>query len=172
MDFYPAPIDPIIAAVRPNQPLFFQQSRNADRINRLIKEVKPLEAHDLLSRDPRAVLLDVRSRMEFHYVGHPVGAVNIPWKEPPEWKIDVNFADKVRAALADLYPDAERVEDLTILALCRSGQRSRAAGEALLAQGFTRVYNVAEGFEGDRDQNRHRNTLNGWRVHQLPWEQS
>ena len=126
----------------------------------------------MLAADPQAMLLDVRSRIEFEYVGHPPGAINIPWKEPPDWVVDVNFVDKVRAALAGLFPQAGRIEDLTILALCRSGVRSRTAGAALQARGFTHVYNIAEGFEGDRDQKKHRSTVNGWRVHNLPWEQS
>ena len=138
----------------------------------MIKEVKPPEAWQMLRHEPQAVLLDVRSRVEFAYVGHPPGAINVPWKEPPDWVIDDNFVDKVRSALTGLYPQAGRVEDLIILSLCRSGQRSRTAGEALQARGFNCVYNIAEGFEGDRDQYQHRNTINGWRVHQLPWEQS
>ena len=138
----------------------------------LIKEINPSEAWELLNEDSRAVLLDVRSRVEFEYVGHPPGAINIPWKDAPGWEIDTEFVDKVRAALEKLFPQANRVEDLTILSLCRSGARSRTAGEALQKDGFARVYNVAEGFEGDRDEHRHRNTLNGWRVRNLPWEQS
>ena len=138
----------------------------------MIDEVTPPEAWDTLENDPQAVLLDVRSRVEFEYVGHPPGAINIPWKDAPDWQVDTAFVDKVRSALAELYPEIEEREDLTLLMLCRSGARSRSAGEALLEQGFTRVYNVAEGFEGDRDGNNHRNTINGWRVHGLPWEQS
>lgn len=126
----------------------------------------------MLRDDPQAVLLDVRSQVEFSYVGHPPGAINIPWKDAPDWCVDDRFVNKVRAALAERFPARERPEDIPVLALCRSGARSRSAGEALQEQGFTRVYNVAEGFEGDLDEHRHRNTVNGWRVHGLPWEQS
>lgn len=138
----------------------------------MIDEVTPPEAWEILEQNPQAVLVDVRSQIEFEYVGHPPDAINIPWKDAPDWQIDTGFVDKVRAALAGLYPNMERHEDLPILMLCRSGARSRSAGEALREQGFARVYNVAEGFEGDRDENMHRNTLNGWRVHGLPWLQS
>lgn len=138
----------------------------------MIKEVNPKQAWKILESDDRAVLLDVRSRMEYEYVGHPPGAVNIPWKEFPDWEVDMEFVNKVKSALKELRPDAGKVEDITVLAICRSGSRSRYAGEALQEQGFTEVYNVAEGFEGDRDNNRHRGTLNGWRFHRLPWEQS
>lgn len=138
----------------------------------MIKEVNPKEAWEILESDSRAVLLDVRSRMEYEYVGHPRGAVNIPWKEFPEWKVDLEFVSKVKAALKELRPETERLEEIPVLAICRSGSRSRHAGEALQEQGFAEVYNVAEGFEGVRDENGHRGTINGWRAHQLPWEQS
>lgn len=138
----------------------------------MIDEVTPPEAWEILEQNPQAVLVDVRSRVEFEYVGHPPEAVNIPWKDAPDWQIDPNFVDKVRSTLAGLRPDMEHHEDLPLLMLCRSGARSRTAGEVLREQGFTRVYNVAEGFEGDRDEYMHRNTINGWRVHGLPWRQS
>ena len=126
----------------------------------------------MLVNDRRTVLLDVRTRIEFEYVGHPPGAINVPWKEPPDWVVDAEFVEKVRAGLAKIYPQIEGIEELTVLMLCRSGARSRSAGAALQARGFKHVYNIAEGFEGDRDQNKHRNTINGWRVNNLPWEQS
>lgn len=138
----------------------------------MIDEVTPVEAWELLNNNPQAVLLDVRSRVEYEYVGHPPDSVNIPWKDAPDWQIDPAFTDKVRATMVSLRPDVRRCEELPILMLCRSGARSRTAGELLQQQGFTRVYNVAEGFEGDRDQNMHRNTINGWRVRGLPWVQS
>lgn len=138
----------------------------------MIKEITPVEAWDILQSDVNAIVLDVRSTMEFHYVGHPIGAVNVPLKEPPTWDIDPAFVDKVRSALQETCDAAVTAEDFTILSLCRSGQRSMTAAQLLSAQGFNRVYNVLEGFEGERDGNNHRNTVNGWRVRQLPWEQS
>ncbi|MFQ5659584.1 MAG: rhodanese-like domain-containing protein [Gammaproteobacteria bacterium] len=138
----------------------------------MIKEISPLQAWEILQSDPKAVLLDVRSSMEYEYVGHPPNAINIPWKEPPEWNVDPDFTDKVRDALQQSCLHDGPIEGLPVLAICRSGQRSRAAGEALLAQGFTRVYNIVEGFEGDRNGDKQRGALNGWRFHNLPWEQS
>ena len=138
----------------------------------MIKEISPLEAWDLLQASENSVVLDVRSTMEFLYVGHPIGAVNVPLKEPPAWETDPEFVVKVRRSLREVRRDAGDVEDLTILSICRSGQRSLVAAELLEADGFRHVYNVLEGFEGVRDGENHRNTVNGWRVHGLPWEQS
>ena len=55
--------------------------------------------------------------------------------------------------------------------LCRSGQRSRAAATALTAAGFTSAYNIADGFEGSRDEAGHRGTSSGWKALDLPWLQ-
>src|SRR3972149_6603914 len=136
-----------------------------------LKEIPPPEAWAILQAEPMAILVDVRSRMECDYVGHAPIAQHVPWAEPPDWKAIPGFADRVRALLAKKCA-GRAVEDLPILAICRSGARSRAAGQALLAAGFENVYNVLEGFEGDRDTNKHRGVVNGWRFHGLPWEQS
>jgi rhodanese-related sulfurtransferase len=59
-----------------------------------------------------------------------------------------------------------------VVLICRSGIRSRDAGEALEAAGFINVINVSEGFEGPLDDHYHRGTLGGWRFHGLPWQQN
>ena len=53
--------------------------------------------------------------------------------------------------------------DRPVVVICRSGQRSVAAGLELEAAGFGDVYNVLEGFEGSLDEQRHRGSINGWR---------
>ena len=59
-----------------------------------------------------------------------------------------------------------------VVIICRSGQRSVAAGVELEKAGFADVYNVLEGFEGPLDESHHRGTLGGWRKAGLPWEQT
>ena len=56
--------------------------------------------------------------------------------------------------------------------ICRSGQRSISACQALEHAGFGEVYNIVEGFEGPLDDHHHRNEISGWRKEGLPWEQS
>lgn len=136
-----------------------------------IPDISPTEAWEKLQQDPAAVVLDVRSTMEFQYVGHPIGAVHVPLKEPPGWRDDPEFVAKARAALAERAGD-KPVEELSVMTICRSGKRSAVAAEALLRQGFREVYNIAEGFEGDLNEQHHRNSVNGWRFHNLPWEQT
>jgi rhodanese-related sulfurtransferase len=133
-----------------------------------ILEINPLEAQALLTEQPGARLIDVRSKMEFDYVGHPIVAIHVPWKEFPSWDENPNFCDDVRKAL-----EASGIDglDTPMLMLCRSGVRSKNAGNTLIKGGFGQVYNVLEGFEGDKDDSNHRGTLGGWRFRGLAWEQ-
>ncbi len=128
----------------------------------MIEEMTPPQAARLQQQGD-AVLLDVRSQMEFSYVGHPLQAVHVALQEPPGWQVAADFVERV----AEQIPD----KNTTILALCRSGARSMLAAELLTAAGYGRVINIKEGFEGDKDANNQRSTLNGWRFHGLPWEQ-
>lgn len=137
----------------------------------MVGELDPGEARDMLRQEPGALLLDVRTRMEFDYVGHPTGALNVPWQELPDWRVDPDFVAHVATQLQALRP-GQAPEDVPLLALCRTGKRSAAAAEALAAAGYRHVYNIREGFEGDRDAHGHRSSVNGWRQRGLPWEQT
>lgn len=130
-----------------------------------MKHLLPREAAEWLAEHPDAVLVDCRTDIEFLFVGHPVGAVNIPWHEPPDWDINPRFIDEVRSVCE------QRLERPVVL-ICRSGTRSVEAGNALEQAGFQQVINVKHGFEGDRDAYNHRGTQNGWRYDGLPWEQT
>lgn len=134
--------------------------------------ISPAEAWEILQSRSEATLLDVRTSMEFDYVGHPMNAVNVPWKEAPDWNVNENFIEQVRHVLASKSGREEGIESLPVLMICRSGKRSLAAGEELIKHGFKEVYNIEQGFEGDRDGAKHRSTINGWRFQNLPWEQS
>ncbi|BBA33460.1 rhodanese-related sulfurtransferase [Methylocaldum marinum] len=129
-----------------------------------VKSLTPPEAWASFNETDGAVLLDVRDPLEFSYVGHPCGAINIPWKKAPDWKVEPDFADRVRQTV----PKA----DTPIFLLCRSGQRSLDAAKALAAAGYSDLTNIEQGFEGPLDERKHRSSLGGWRFHGLPWEQS
>ena len=132
----------------------------------------PQEAWDLLQENPRAVLIDVRSNMEYLFVGHPVGAVHVPWIDEPDWVVNPHFVTEVRKVLLGGICTPQRQGDCApVILICRSGKRSLEAGRLLLKEGFRQVYHVAEGFEGELDEHHHRSTLGGWRFHGLPWEQ-
>ena len=95
----------------------------------MFEEVSSLEAHNILQKSIDVVLIDVRSSMEYEYVGHPVGSIHIPIKEPPRWKILSNFIDNVKSELMKKFPDTNDLFSIQILLMCRSGRRS---GEAAL----------------------------------------
>jgi rhodanese-related sulfurtransferase len=128
--------------------------------------VTPAEAFARLSSDSRAVLIDVRTQPEWAFVGVPLveRLVRLSWQAFPSMQVDPDFADKVRAAGVS--------ENDEVFLICRSGARSAAAANALTAAGIAHCYNVAQGFEGDRDAEGHRGTVGGWKAAGLPWAQS
>ena len=130
----------------------------------MVENLDPNQAWHLLQTDSDAVMVDVRTKMEHNFVGHPLGAVHIPWKEFPDWQVNAGFVDQVIKTVPN--------KNAPVLLLCRSGQRSLDAAVALEAAGYTRLINIVEGFEGPLDDNKHRGNLGGWRFHDLPWEQS
>lgn len=130
----------------------------------MIENLDPKQCWALMQDRPEAVLIDVRTHIEHSFVGHPPKAVHIAWKEFPGMQANPDFIAQVKQTVPDL--------NTPVLLLCRSGQRSLAAAEALQAQGYQHLINILEGFEGPLDEHKHRNTLGGWRFHNLPWEQS
>jgi rhodanese-related sulfurtransferase len=136
-----------------------------------VKTLNPQEAWQLMQKEPRAVLVDVRSDMEFLFVGHPVGAIHIPWIDYPDWKLNPNFVTEVRKLVLGGFCHEGSNAGAPVLLICRSGKRSLEAGNALINEGFCEVYNVSEGFEGELDDHHHRSTVGGWRHAGLPWEQ-
>ena len=132
-------------------------------------DINPKQAWDLLTQDSEACLVDVRTDAEWRYVGLPsLDELGKPifcvgWQLFPDNRLNDDFVDQVK--------EQGIREDQTVLLICRSGQRSRNAAIALTAAGFARCYNVAEGFEGDKDASGHRGTVGGWKVAGLPWSQ-
>jgi len=136
-----------------------------------VKTILPQEAWAIMQKEPRAVMIDVRSDMEFLFVGHPVGAIHIPWIDYPDWRLNPDFVTEVRKLVLGGVCHEKPNSGVPILLICRSGKRSLEAGNLLVKEGFCDVYNVAEGFEGELDEQHHRSARGGWRFHGLPWEQ-
>jgi rhodanese-related sulfurtransferase len=123
----------------------------------------------MLEKDPQAVLVDVRTEPEWCFVGFPdlsgieKRTVCVSWQDYPGLRLNPDFVQQV--AGGGVAPEQ------TLLIICRSGQRSRHAAIVLTARGYGRCYNVADGFEGGHDEDRHRGTQEGWKVAGLPWRQ-
>jgi len=129
-----------------------------------MKHLTPKEAYAFLNENPEALLIDVRSEIEYLFVGHPKGAIHVSWNDGPDWEVNPHFVGEIKKL-------AGHGTDRPIVLICRSGNRSVSAGEALVEAGFQNIYNVLYGFEGELDENHHRGTINGWRHDGLPWEQ-
>ena len=129
-----------------------------------MKNLQPKEAKAWLQDHPDALFVDVRMEIESLYVGRPPGVVNVPWYDYPDIQPDAQkFAETVTQ-------EADG-KDQPLLLICRSGQRTLAAGKALEDAGFTDVQHVVHGFEGELDEQFKRSTQSGWRFDGLPWEQ-
>jgi rhodanese-related sulfurtransferase len=112
-----------------------------------MQHLTPKEAYEFLHKNPSAIFIDCRSEMEFLFVGHPTSAIMIPWNDGPDWEVNPHFVGHVRKAA------------------------SLDAGAALEKAGFTQVFNVLHGFEGELNEHHQRNSMTGWRYEGLPWEQ-
>lgn len=134
-----------------------------------VNSISASEAWQICQKDPRTLLIDVRSSMEFLFVGHPQGAIHVPWIDEPDWVVNKDFVTDIRKlALGGLQ---DTTDDMAIILICRSGIRSAEAGRVLLEAGILNIYNIDEGFEGKLDESHHRSSIGGWRYHDLPWEQ-
>lgn len=138
-------------------------------------DITPLEAWKLLSDNPHAVLVDVRTDAEWRFVGVPDlsslgrGVLFIEWNTTDGTHND-NFADELRDRIPPPQTGGETGGERPVVFLCRSGQRSIGAAEAATAAGIAPSYNVLDGFEGHLNANGHRGET-GWRAIGLPWKQ-
>ncbi len=127
--------------------------------------VSPAEAFELLQLDPSARLVDVRTRAELDWVGRPLVGdgqyVHIEWTRYPGGVPNPEFAAQLREAVGS--------PDTPVLFLCRSAARSKLAAVAAAQEGYTKAFDLLEGFEGDKDGNGHRKTVSGWCFRGLPW---
>ena len=94
-------------------------------------ELSPKQAHQMLQDDPRAVLVDIRSTMEFLFVGHPTGAVHVAWIDEPDWDINPHFVPEIRKLLLGGAVCDVQEGCAPVILICRSGKRSAEAGKVL-----------------------------------------
>lgn len=129
---------------------------------------------DRLAASPNAVLIDVRTRAEWSYVGladlSSLGKqpVLVEWLTFPDNRVNPAFVDELTRQLDALGAD----QSADLYFICRSGVRSRSAAQAMAAAGYGSCHNVADGFEGAIDDERHRGKRSGWKAEGLPWAQS
>lgn len=141
-----------------------------------VSEMLPDETWSQLAEASDAMLVDVRTRPEWAFVGVPDlsridrSVVLNEWRQYPDMAINPGFVTALLEGFGDRLPSK-------LFFICRSGARSMEAATAVSADLQSRgldaeCINVAEGFEGDLDANNHRGTANGWQARGLPWRQS
>lgn len=136
-------------------------------------DISCADCWDVLQKDKTAILVDVRTRAEWSFVGLPdfasldreIGLIE--WVSFPDMSANVGFVEQLDAFVETQGGN----KDSIIMFLCRSGQRSIGAAQTASAQGYQRALNILGGFEGDRDTTGHRGTVSGWKVSGLPWVQ-
>jgi len=158
------------------------------------KDILSIEAYDMLNTVPNTYLIDVRTRTEYQFIGHPPMAYLFPYffltnklaKKGESWIYQFN--DKNKSFMEEMSKQFQKTNNLLII--CRDGIRSILAARELIKNGFKNIYNVKDGFEGPlfpcfEDENKHkfyrqlakRNkipTYNnrrfyGWQWWGLPW---
>ena len=110
-----------------------------------VNHLSAQNAWDLIQKEPKVAFIDVRSDMEYLFIGHPSGSVNIPWIEEPDWEVDPNFVRDVRKLVLGGVIDSPEHHSVPALLICRSGNRSDEAGKLLVENGFKRIYNYSTG---------------------------
>ena len=127
------------------------------------------EVWNRLWNEPNSVLVDVHSAAEWNYVGLPDlsslkrDVVCSEWQSYPGMARNEGFLAEIE--------EAGIAKDAVIFLLCRSGVRSKNAAILLTAAGYQNCFNVAGGFEGDKDESDHRGKIGGWKFAGLPWSQ-
>ena len=134
------------------------------------------EAYSKWQADPDNItVLDVRTTEEYLYVGHAPMAWNVPLaSQTYDWDAEKQyFGFQPNPEFIAQVKELAGVSD-TILVMCRSGGRSAMAVNALAAAGFTNVYQIIDGMEGDAVKDpdsvyQGQRLKNGWKNSGLPW---
>lgn len=137
--------------------------------------VTAAQAYEMWKAAPDTVtVIDVRTPEEYAFVGHAEMAWNIP-------VAFVTYQRKDGKTEYGAKPNPDFVAEVrklvqptnTLLLMCRSGGRSAMAVNQLTADGFKNVYNITDGFEGDKVKDPEsvflgKRMRNGWK-NSAPW---
>ena len=133
------------------------------------KNISSPEAWAMLESEPETQLVDVRTMVEWAYVGVPdlsslnKEVITIEWTKMSGQQ-NSGFVRQLQQAVPD--------QNTKLLFICRAGIRSHAATAAARYAGYQDVINVNDGFDGPLDDKGQRKTVEGWCAENLPWNQS
>ena len=126
------------------------------------------------------MFVDIRTPSELVFVGIPENIdINIPFLTMDYKQWDENKSSFKKVPNKDFVENLNAVVDsrgLTkqsvIMLICRSGKRSAVAADLLSTHGYTKVYTIVDGFEGDKAKegnNKGKRVVNGWKNSGLAW---
>jgi rhodanese-related sulfurtransferase len=145
---------------------------------KLGKYATAIESYEMWRAAPDKVfVVDVRTPEEYDFLGHPTMAANVPVQL---WAGDFDAKKKAfplvdNPKFVDAMKQRFKPAD-TLILMCRSGHRSVSATNKLAAAGFTNVYSMVDGFEGDKIADKAsldngKRLHDGWRNSKAPWTQ-
>ncbi len=139
------------------------------------------EAYEMMKKDDKVILVDVRTPEEWQFVGNThMAQIMIPSvlfvynemdSKKPRYKSINNdaFVSELEEAAYKLGAN----EDSTYIMMCRSGSsRAQPAAKMLDQYGYKNVYIMTDGFEGGKiKEGEHKGfrLKNGWKNSGLPW---
>jgi rhodanese-related sulfurtransferase len=132
------------------------------------------------SMGAKALFVDVRTQAELEYVGAPdMIDAQIPYMmddytawDDKKAKYTMSPNSGFLSKMSDATAKAGLDKNSTVIVMCRSGDRSARAADLLSNSGYTKVYSVVEGFEGDQAKDgdhKGQRVVNGWKNAGLPW---
>ena len=149
----------------------------ADKATSNGKYLSSVEAHEHLLRSPATLFIDVRDPLEIALTGRPepVDAI-VPYliqsthfdETLGEYRL-VDNPDFL-AQIEDTIFEFAQTRDAMIILSCGSGRRSAQAAEILIKAGFSNVWHITDGYEGDTKPGM--NEHNAWQLAGLPWSRS
>jgi len=128
----------------------------------------------------KTLFVDIRTPSELSFLGVPsVMDAHVPWVllDTSHWNDKKGNYEEV--ANKDFVADMDNAlkkkglsKTDTVILICRSGNRSAKAANTLAENGYTSVYTVVDGYEGDKvkeGENKGKRMANGWKNAGLPW---
>ena len=120
----------------------------------MIKQIICKEIKDYLKKNPKSILLDVRTQGELDNIGKPDG---------DKIGLKTYFLEIKRDAFFDFVKEFKNLninQDNEVLVICASGERSQITAELLSRENYKSI-NISDGFMGSQEGE-------GWQNNGLP----
>ena len=142
-----------------------------------VVNLSPNEAWKILKENSDSLLIDVRTKEEYDFVGFAdLTSINsnrslfLPWRIYPNMAMNESFTEDLSILISKIFIN-HKPKNIDLLFICRSGGRSMEAALFMSDFGYN-CYNIIGGFEGAIDSFGHRGTTSSWKAENLPWRQN